>query len=232
MYLQRLNNDSTRSTTTIANTSGTNLPTLLLKHIDQRRNDTRTRASQRMTNSNRTTVDVDLLHINIQQLDVGKRNNRESLVDLKEVNLLLGHTGVLEGLGKGKRGGGGELDGSVLSITPAENLSEGGEVELLELRSRDKDNSRGTVVDGGGVRSGDGAAVGDEDGLDALKLLDVELYISSVPFYHPKEQDIHTFETSSSASIVFMGLPRPPETSIGAISSLNAPAATAACAFW
>ena len=54
-----------------------------------------------MTNGDGATKDVDFVIAETQQLHIGKSNDGEGLVDLVEVDLVSGKTGVLDGLGNG-----------------------------------------------------------------------------------------------------------------------------------
>jgi hypothetical protein len=66
-------------------------------------------------------------------------------------------------------------------VSPAENLGNGLDAELLELGLRDEHYGGSTVVDGGGVGGRDGTAVGNEDGTDRLQLVDVQVLDLLVP---------------------------------------------------
>ncbi|ROV93349.1 hypothetical protein VSDG_06889 [Cytospora chrysosperma] len=176
LRLRQVLNDYSRSTTaTVANTSNTNLGLLLLEYRRQGGDNTGSRASQRVTNGNGAAEDVDLLSVEAQQLHVGQGNDGESLVDLVEVNLLGGDAGVLDGLGDGQRGGGRELLRCVGGVTPAEDLGDGLDAQLLQLGLGDQDDGASTVVDGGGVGGGDGAGARDEDWPGSLELVDVQV---------------------------------------------------------
>lgn len=137
---------------------------------------------------------------------------------------------MLESLGDGERGSGGELHGGVSGVAPAADLCKGSEGVFLEGGGGGEDHGGGAVGDGGGVGGGDGAAVGDEDGADGLELFLVQLedYQLVVP---RGERGERTFLCSSSTSTILFGLPLPPETSMGKISSLKSPSAAAFCAF-
>lgn len=128
-----------------------------------------------MADGNGAAKDVDLLLGEVEELHVGESNNGESLVDLVVVDILGGKAGVLDGLGDGKRGSGGEESGLVGGVTPAENLGQRLDAELLELGLRNEDNGGSTIVDGSSVGSGNGAAVRDEDWANGLELVDVQV---------------------------------------------------------
>lgn len=173
--LQRLDNESAGATTTVADTNSTDLALLLLKDSQQGDDDSGTACAKRVTEGDGTTVEVDFVLIDAEQLHVGESDNTESLVDLESVDLLLFDTGVLQSLGYGEGRRSGELGGVVRSLAPAQDLSNGLEVELLELGLGDKDNSGSTIRQRGGVGGSDSAVLGLEDGLQGLGLGLVEL---------------------------------------------------------
>lgn len=96
-----------------------------------------------MTESHSTSVKVDLVLLDAENLHVGQSNNAESLVDLESIDRGDVNLGVLQSLGHGQGRGGGELGGVLLSITPAENLANGLETVLLDslLGSENKGSS-------------------------------------------------------------------------------------------
>lgn len=153
--LQVLDNESRGTTATVANADGTNLGLLLLENRGEGGDDTSTRAAERVANSNGTTVDVDLVGVEAENLHVGKSNDRESLVNLVEFDLVRGQAGVLDSFGNGKSRSNSESLRLALGVTPAENSGNRLEVELLELSLGDKDDGGGAIVDGGGVGGGD-----------------------------------------------------------------------------
>lgn len=59
--LQRLNDQSGGTTTTVANTSNTNLSALLLQYTSQGHYDPSTRSTQRVTHGDSSSMNVDLL---------------------------------------------------------------------------------------------------------------------------------------------------------------------------
>lgn len=128
-----------------------------------------------MTKGDSTTVEVDLVLADTEKLHVGKSDNTESLVDLESVNILLLDTGVLESLGHGKSGGGGELGGLVSSLTPTQDLSNGLQAELLELGLGDENDGSGTVGERRGVGSSNSAVLGLERGSESLCLCLIEV---------------------------------------------------------
>ena len=85
-----------------------------------------------MAKRNGTAVEVDLVLIDTQDLHVGKRDNAEGLVDLESINGRKLDLGVLQSLGHGESGRGGELGGVLLSITPAKDLANGLQAMLLD----------------------------------------------------------------------------------------------------
>ena len=54
---------------------------------------------------------------------------------------------MLQSLGHGERRGGGELGGVLLSVTPAEDLSNGLEAVLLDSLLRGQDESSSAIVE-------------------------------------------------------------------------------------
>ena len=172
--LHVLNDKSRSAAAAVADTGNTNLGVLLLQNGGKGGDDTSARAAERVANGNGSAPDIHLLSVKTELLDVGEGDDGESLVDLVEVDILLGKTGVLDGLGDGESRSNGESLGLALGITPAEDLGEGLETELLDLGLGGEDNSGSTVVDGGGVGGGD-SAVGLEGGADGLQLVGVEV---------------------------------------------------------
>lgn len=154
--LQVLNDQGGSTATAVADTSATNLGTLLLQDGGESGDDTGTRGAERVANGDGATKDVDIVTREAENLHVGEGNNGESLVDLVEVDVLFGEASVLNGLGDGKSGSDGESLRFTLSVGPAENLGKGLDSELLDLGLGHEDNSGGAIVDGGGVGSGDG----------------------------------------------------------------------------
>jgi hypothetical protein len=63
----------------------------------------------------------------------------------------------------------------VSSVTPAEDLGNGLEAELLDLGLRNKDNSGGTVVERRRVGGCDSPGARNESGLHGAELVGVEL---------------------------------------------------------
>lgn len=112
-----------------------------------------------MTESHRTSVEVDLVLLDTEDLHVGQRNNAESLVDLESVNVGNVNLGVLQGLGHGQGGGSSELGGVLLSITPAKDLANGLEAVLLDSLLRSEDKGSGAIREGRGVGGGDGTVL-------------------------------------------------------------------------
>jgi len=108
-----------------------------------------------------SSMGVNLLYWDSEDLLVRQSNDTESLVDLKVVDVLEGNTSVSEGLGDSKRGGSGELDGLVSSLSPAEDLGYRGEIVFLESGGGDEDDGGGTVGERGSIGGGDGTG-GDE----------------------------------------------------------------------
>ena len=128
-----------------------------------------------MTNSNSTSVDVDLVFRQVKQFHVGEGNDAESFVDLESVNLVLSDTGLLESLGDGESRSDGEALGLALGVAPAEDLGDGFEVEFFQLGFGDEDDGGGTIVQGRRIGCSDGTGSGDESRLDCAEFIRVEL---------------------------------------------------------
>lgn len=112
-----------------------------------------------MTESYSTSVKVDLVLLDTENLHVGQRDNAESLVDLESVNIGDVYLGMLQSLGHRQGGGGGELGGVLLSITPAKDLANGLEAMLLDSLFRSKNKGSGAVRKGRGVGGGNGTVL-------------------------------------------------------------------------
>jgi hypothetical protein len=84
---------------------------------------------------------------------------------------------VLQSLGHGERRGSGELGGVLLSVTPAEDLSNGLEAVLLDSLLRGKYESSSAIGEGRGVGSGDGSVSRLEGRLQCAGLGLVELRV-------------------------------------------------------
>lgn len=172
--LKLLNDHGGSSTAAVADTNAADLAVLLLKHTKEGGDDPGTRAAKRVAESHSATVQVDLVLVDVEELHVGEGDNGEGLVDLVGVDLLLGHASVLESLRDGESGCGGELGGCVGSITPAENLSDGLKVVLLDVVLAGEDEGGSAVGERRGVGSSDGAVLL-EDGTESLGLGLVEV---------------------------------------------------------
>ena len=61
------------------------------------------------------------------------------------------------------------------SVGKAEDLGDGLEVEFFQFGFGDEDDGGSTVVEGGGVGSGDSTGSGDESRLDCAEFIRVEL---------------------------------------------------------
>lgn len=179
--LQVLDNESRGAAAAVADTSDTDLGLLLTQHGGEGSQDTSTRASQRVSDGDGTAKDIDLLIIQVQELDVGQSNDREGLVDLVVVNVLLCQAGMLESLGDGQCGGNGEALGLPRGISPAQNLSDRLKSELLQLGLGDQDDGSGAIVERRGIGGRDGTAIGNENRAHRLQLLSVEVLDLLVP---------------------------------------------------
>src|SRR6478752_1987687 len=174
LLLQVLDNHSRSTTTTVADTNGTNLGRLLLEDGGKGGDNTGTRASKRVADGNGTTVDINLVRVQTKDLHVSESNGGEGLVDLVVLDLVGGQTSVLDGLGNGQSGSDGETLRLTLSITPTKDLGNRLKVELLELSLGDEDNGGGTIVDGSSVRSSD-STIRLESRAHGLELVDIQV---------------------------------------------------------
>lgn len=174
--LQRLDNQSASTTASITDTDTSNLAALLLQDADKGSQDTGTAGTEWVTECNCTSVNIDLLSRKVEEFHICESDDAERLVDLECVDGVLGDAGMLESLGDGECWGGCELAGCLGGVSPAENFGDGLEVEFLELGFGDEDDGCGSVVEGGGVRGGDGSGAGDECWLHGLELVGVELF--------------------------------------------------------
>ena len=108
-----------------------------------------------MAERNGTTMEVDLVFADVEDLHVRKSDDAESLVDLESIDSGQLDLGVLQSLGHSEGGGGGELGGVLLSISPAEDFANGLQVVLL-------DGGLGGEHEGGGA-IGERRSVGGSD---------------------------------------------------------------------
>jgi hypothetical protein len=173
--LKGLKNQGAGTATTVADANAAELTLLGAQHTKESGHDAGTTGTERVSNGDSTTVDVDLLLGESEKLQIGKGHNTEGLVDLESIDGILSDTGVLKSLGDGQSRGGGELAGLLLSVTPAEDLSNRLETKLLDLGLGNKDNGGGTVVQRRRVRGSDSTSTGDEGRLHGTELLGVEL---------------------------------------------------------
>jgi hypothetical protein len=228
--LQRLDNDSTSTTTAVADSSTTKLSLLSLQDTQQRGQNASTTGTEWVADSDGATVDIDFVLRQSKQLHVCKGHNAESLVDLESINSILRHASVLQSFGNGQRRGGGELAGRMSSVSPAKDLSNGFKVKLLQLGLRNENYSCSAIIDRRRVRSRNSTRSGNEGRLYRPKLLGIKLERRSVRILQilwEWEKNL-TFLGSSSWDTVTPGLPLKPGSSIGTISSSNRPAFCAA----
>lgn len=176
--LQRLDNNGRSTASTVADTSAANLALLLLEHTKKGGCDPGTRGAKGVTESHSTSVEIDLVFLNTEDLHVGQRNNAESLVDLESVNVGNVNLGVPQGLGHGQGGGGGELRGVLLSITPAKDLANGLEAVLLDSLLGSENKGSSAIREGRGVGGGDGTILL-ERRAESAGLGLIELYLVS-----------------------------------------------------
>jgi len=155
--LQGLNDDSRGATTAVTDTSAADLALLLLQHTKQGGCDPGTGCTESVSKRNSTTVEVDFVFRDTQDLHVGQSNNTEGFVDLERVNGRQLDLGVLESLGHGERRRGGEFGWVLLSIAPAQDLANGLQVVLLDGGFGGEDKGGSAIGERRGVRSGDRA---------------------------------------------------------------------------
>lgn len=177
--LQALDNKSTSSSTTVADSGNTNLALLLPENTEEGCDNSCTAGTERVSECNSSTVKVDLVLAQTAKLHICESDNTESLVDLESVNVLLLHTGVLDGLWHGEGGCGGEVHRGVLGFTPAENLCNRLEVELLELGLGNENEGGCTVGKGRGVGCSDGTVLlENRSKARGLGLVELRVYVS------------------------------------------------------
>ena len=78
-----------------------------------------------MPNSYRTSMNINFLLTETQQLHVRKSDDTESFVDLKKVNLILTNTSMLQSLWNCKSWSRSELGWGFGGVTPASDLGKG-----------------------------------------------------------------------------------------------------------
>ena len=78
--------------------------------MDEGNNDPRAGVTDGVAQGNAATVNVNLGSWNAQDLLGDVDDNRESLVDLKQRDLINGQASLLQGFGDGESWGGGEVD--------------------------------------------------------------------------------------------------------------------------
>lgn len=82
---------------------------------------------------------------------------------------------MLDGLGDGEGGSGGEALGLLRGVAPAADLGDGGYAELLDLGFGHEDDGGGAVVQGSRVGGCYGAVLGLEDRAHGLQLVGVQI---------------------------------------------------------
>lgn len=137
-----------------------------------------------MAKRNGTSMQVDLVLTDVEELHVGQCDNGEGLVDLEGVDGALLDTSVLERLGDSKSGSSGELGRVVGGVSPSEDLGNGLQVVLLKGGFGDEDKGGSAVGERRGVCGGDGAVLGLERRSESAGLGLVELVrLVNVPDY-------------------------------------------------
>lgn len=131
-----------------------------------------------MSERDGAAVQIDLLLAQAQELQVGERNDAESLVDLEGVNILNLDVGVLQRLGNRKRGCRRELGRFLRRVAPAEDAGHRRERVGFQKRFRDEEERRCAVGErrSVGCRHRPGA-VGYECWFHGLKLFDIERHL-------------------------------------------------------
>lgn len=173
--LNGLNHQGAGTATTVTDADAAKLATLGAQDTEKGRHNAGTTGTERVSNGDRTTVNVDLVLGETKKLQIGKSHNTEGLVDLKGIDGVLGHTGVLQGLGDSQSRSSGELAGLMRSVTPTQDLGNRLEAELLHLSLGNQNNGGGTVVQGRRVGGGHGSSAGNKGRLHGAELLRVEL---------------------------------------------------------
>lgn len=84
--LQRFNDNSRSTTTTVADAGAADLALLLPQDAEEGCCYPGTRSTKSVAESNGTSVKVNLILVDSKNLHVGKRDNAESLVDLESVD--------------------------------------------------------------------------------------------------------------------------------------------------
>ena len=97
--LKLLDNHGAGSTAAVADSDTAKLAFLLPEHTEKGGDDTSTRAAERVAEGDGTTVKVDLILFDVEELHIDQGDDGESLVDLVGVDLLLSHASVLESFG-------------------------------------------------------------------------------------------------------------------------------------
>lgn len=152
-------------TSSYTHASHTNLLVGALQLREKRANLASTRAAQRVTESNSTTLRVNLLQRETKLIHTPDALGSESLVDLVDANVVLRDAGLLQSNGDGlpgadahqQRGHTNDAGGDVF----AENLL----AKTLSGRALHEQDGSGTVGDLRGVTGVDGALLG-EGGLE------------------------------------------------------------------
>lgn len=147
-----------------------------------------------MTESDGTTFDVDLGPVQTEHPFGRDTHHGKGLVKFPEGDLVLGHTGVLEGKRYGEGRSGGEVDGGTSGVGEAffgvhvnrqvkkknkgrhfdkhtENLGKRLQAFLLHNLARGQDDGGSTVVEGGRVGRGNGPVLLDKHRPDSPKLV-------------------------------------------------------------
>lgn len=106
-----------------------------------------TRASKRVTDSNRTSVDVDLLLRDPEVLHAHHSLARKRLVDLVEVDVVEGQGGELEDLGDGERWADTHNARGDSDDGRGDELAEDGEAKALGNRAAGEDDGGSTIGD-------------------------------------------------------------------------------------
>ena len=169
--LNQTNHDTTRTTASITNTRTSNRLSLLLECIHQRDNDSCTRATKWMSQRDSTAKHVYLVIGKPKNLHIRDRNDRESFVDFKEIDVFKCEICRGECTRDGERRRGGEFRGLLGGICVSEDFSGHFKVRMgCQVGLRDEDDGTRTIWQGRRVWSCHGSVDFLESGFNCLEL--------------------------------------------------------------
>ena len=114
-----------------------------------------------MAEGNGTTLRVDLLGGDAELVGAPQALAGESLVDLEDVNVVLGDAGQLEDLGDGLPGANAHEKGRDADDGGGDELAQDGLAELLGGRALHQEDSSSAIADLAGIAGVDGAVLGE-----------------------------------------------------------------------